>query len=103
MISDPHELYRFLATPGFEVVDLLFAIDSVVWSSWRHTADEQVPILRQTNEVIGASVACGCRMHFYAHQIISESELTTVIQTALYSFRRTVNRLWYNAVSLWEA
>ena len=32
LISSPHEL---LATPGFEVVNLLFSSDSVVWASWR--------------------------------------------------------------------
>ena len=32
MISDPHELYRFLATPGFEVASLVFASDAMVWA-----------------------------------------------------------------------
>ena len=31
LISDPHELYRFLANPVVDYVDLLFASDSVVW------------------------------------------------------------------------
>ena len=31
LISDPKELYRFLATPGIEVVHLVFANDEVVW------------------------------------------------------------------------
>ena len=48
LISDPQDLYRFLATPGVEVVNLMFAIDSVVWASWRYTAEEQAPSLRQT-------------------------------------------------------
>jgi hypothetical protein len=29
-ISDPHELYRFLTTPGVEVMNLMFASVSVV-------------------------------------------------------------------------
>ena len=33
MISDPHDLYRFLATPGNEVANLMFASDDVVWAS----------------------------------------------------------------------
>jgi len=37
MISDPQELYRFLATPGIEAMNL-FVSDSVVWASWRFTA-----------------------------------------------------------------
>lgn len=65
MISDPHELYRFLATPGIEVANL-FASDTVVWASWRYTAEEQVPSLHYTNEV-GACIACGGRMHLYAY------------------------------------
>ena len=31
LISDPQELYRFLATPMIEVTNLLYAGDSVVW------------------------------------------------------------------------
>jgi len=35
MISDPQELYRFLATPGIDVANLVFASYDVVWASWR--------------------------------------------------------------------
>jgi hypothetical protein len=34
MITDPQEMYRFLATPGVEVTNLLFASDDVVWVAW---------------------------------------------------------------------
>ena len=61
------ETYTFLATPGVEVESLLFASDSVVWASWRYTAEEQVPNLRHTNEFVGEYVACGGRMHLYAY------------------------------------
>jgi len=33
MITDPQELYRFLAIPGIEVSNLVFASDDVVWAS----------------------------------------------------------------------
>ena len=66
MIPDHQELYRFLATPGVEVVNLMFASNSVVWASWRYTA-EQAPSVRHTNEVVAAYVACGGRMHLYAY------------------------------------
>jgi len=33
IITEPHELYRFLATPGVEVTNLAFASDDVVWPS----------------------------------------------------------------------
>ena len=67
MISDPHELYRFLATPGIEVANLMFASDDVVWASWRFMAEEQIPSLRHTNEVIGAYVTAGARLHLYSY------------------------------------
>jgi hypothetical protein len=56
-ISEPHELYRFLVTPGIEVVYMMFASDDV-WISWQYSS-EHVPSLRHTNEVIGAFVTAG--------------------------------------------
>jgi hypothetical protein len=47
-------------------MNLMFASDSVVWASWRYTA-EQAPSVRHTNEVVAAYVACGGRMHLYAY------------------------------------
>jgi hypothetical protein len=44
---------------------MLFANDDVVWISWQHSADELVPSLRHTNEVIGAYVTAGARIHLY--------------------------------------
>ena len=61
LISDPRDLYRFLATPGVENLNLLFASDSVVLASWRYTAEEQVPSLGHTNEV----VACMLRPNVF--------------------------------------
>ena len=29
-ISDPHEIYKFVATPGIEVANMMFASDDVV-------------------------------------------------------------------------
>jgi hypothetical protein len=66
MISDPHEFYRFLATPGIEVTNLLFASVAVFWSSWRYTDEENIPILRHTNEVIGAFVTACAHLHLYS-------------------------------------
>jgi len=36
-----------------------------VWISWQYSADERVPSLRHTNEVIGAYVTAGARIHLY--------------------------------------
>jgi hypothetical protein len=65
LISDPNELYRFLATTGVEVENLLIASDSVVWASCRYPVEEPVPSLRHTNEVVGVYVACGGHLLLY--------------------------------------
>jgi len=44
IITEQKELYSFLATPGIEVVNLVFAIDDVVSLSWKRGAEEDVPI-----------------------------------------------------------
>jgi hypothetical protein len=59
-------LYRFLATPGVEVTNLAFASDDVEWLSWKVTAEDNVPHLPNTNEVIGAYVTAGARIHLYS-------------------------------------
>lgn len=67
IISDPHELYRFFATPGIEVASLTFASDDVVWASWRFSEEEKIPNLRHTNELIGAYITAGVRLHLYSY------------------------------------
>jgi hypothetical protein len=66
MISEPQELYNFLSTPGIEVAILLFASDAVVLAPWRYNDEENIPRLRHTNEVIGAFVTSGARLHLYS-------------------------------------
>jgi len=66
MISDPHKLYRFLSTSGIEVANLMFDSEDLVWASWRFIAEEEIPYLRHANEVIGAYVTAGARLHFYS-------------------------------------
>ena len=63
--TEPRELYVFLATPDNEVTNLVFASDDVVCLSWKHGAEEDVPSLRHTNDVIGAYVTAGARIHVY--------------------------------------
>ena len=67
MISNPHELYRFLATPGIEVVNLVFASDDVVWASCFFVAEKENPSLHHRNEVIGAYLTVGARLHLYSY------------------------------------
>jgi hypothetical protein len=66
LIKDSHELYRFLATPGIKVANLVFASDEMVWASWSFV-DEDVPNLRHMNEVVGAYVTAGARLHLYSY------------------------------------
>jgi len=67
VITEPKELYNFLSVPGIEVTNLAFASDDVVWISWTHSAEEHVPNLRHSNEVIGAYVIAGARTHLYRY------------------------------------
>jgi len=48
LISEPKDLYTFLATPGIKVTNLAFPSDDVVWILWKHAAEEHVPNLRHT-------------------------------------------------------
>jgi len=59
VITEPKELYNFMFLPGIEVTKKAFNKDDVVWISWKHSAEEHVPKLRHTNEVIGAYVTSG--------------------------------------------
>jgi hypothetical protein len=65
MITNPQELNRFLATPDIDVEALVVAGEDFVYVSWWYIADEKVPNLRLTNEVIGAYVTAGKRIHLY--------------------------------------
>ena len=67
LISEPHELYRFLVTPGIKVQNMMFVSDDVVWISWQFSSEERVPSLRQSNEVIGAFVTAVARIHLYSY------------------------------------
>jgi hypothetical protein len=41
MITDPQELYRFLAKPGIEIAALVFASDEVFCASCRYIAKKK--------------------------------------------------------------
>jgi len=65
IITVPKELYGFLASPGIEVVNLVFASDNVIWLSLKRGAEKDVPNLRHTSEVIGAYVTARATIHLY--------------------------------------
>jgi hypothetical protein len=67
LISEPQELYKFLAVPGIEVANMMFANDQVIWISWRFADNEHVPSLRHANDVIGSFVTAGARIHLYSY------------------------------------
>jgi len=68
MIADPQELFLFLATPGIDVTNLLLAGKEVVWVTWKYVEEEEnMPVLRHTNEVIGAYVTTGARLKLYTY------------------------------------
>jgi len=48
-------------------MNLAFTSDDVVYISWKRGAEEDVPNLRYTNEVIGAYVIGGARIHLYSY------------------------------------
>jgi len=64
------------------VQNVLFATDDVVWISWQYSADELMPSLRHTNEVIGAYVTDGARIHLYGF-------LDKLQETAIYTDTNT--------------
>jgi len=49
------------------VTNVAFANDDVIWISWKHSAEEHVPNLRYTNDIIGAYVTSGARIHLYRY------------------------------------
>jgi len=45
---------------------MAFASDDAVWFIWKLSAEEHVPNLPHTNEVVGAYVTAGARIHVYS-------------------------------------
>jgi hypothetical protein len=86
MIADPQEQFRFLATPGIEVTNLLFAGDEAVWVTWKYAEEEEnIPVLRHTNEVIGAYVTAGTRHKLYSYlDALKESAIYSDTDSAFY-------------------
>jgi len=84
-IKELKNLYGFLSTPGIEVTNLVFASDDLDWISWKYGAEEQVPSLRLTNEVIGAYVNAGARIHLYRYlDWLGENEMYCDTDSVIY-------------------
>ena len=63
IITQPHDLYRFIATPGVEITNLAFPSDDVVWLSWKVSVEDYVSYVPHTNEVVGACFTAVARIH----------------------------------------
>jgi hypothetical protein len=64
----------------------VFASYDVVCASWLNIAEEKVPNLRHTNEVIHAYVTVGARIHLYKYLHRLQQRDFIVTQTLLLSF-----------------
>jgi hypothetical protein len=92
LISDPQELHRFLVMSGIEVQNMMFASNDVVWISWQYSSEERVPSLRHTNEVIGAYVTAGARIHFYSYlDRLQDRAIYTDTDSIIYIYSRETN------------
>jgi hypothetical protein len=67
LISEPKELYTFLATPDVQVSNMMFANDDVVSISWHYSEEARVPTLKHANDVIASYVTAGARIHLYSY------------------------------------
>jgi hypothetical protein len=67
--------------PGIEVTILLFAGDEVVWVTWRYVEEEEnMPVLRHSNEVISAYVTTGARLKLYTYlDALKEKPYTAIL------------------------
>jgi hypothetical protein len=68
------------------VANLLFAGDEVVWVTWRYVEEEEnMPVLRHTNEVIGACVTTRARLKLYTYlDALKENAIYCDTNTVIY-------------------
>jgi len=101
-ISEPKELYRFLATPGIEVMNLMFASDDVVWVSWKYAAEKHVSSLRHTNEVTAITSPKGLGFIYTAILTDCKRKQSIAILILSNSFSRETNPSFYKRGTNWE-
>jgi len=56
-----------MITPGVGAMNLAFASDDIAYISWKYGAEEAVPNLRHTKEVIGVYLTAGARIHLHRY------------------------------------
>jgi len=102
IITEPKEFYGFLATPGFEVANLVFSSDDVVWLSWKRGAEDYVPSLCHTNEVIGAYVTAVATIHPYSYlDRLRENAIYCDTDSVIYIHPRGESALIATGDKLW--
>jgi len=85
IFMESKKLYGFLSTPAIKVMNLVFASDFVVWISWKYGAEENVPSLRHTKEVIGPYVTAEARIQLYRYLArLIEKEIYCDTDSAIY-------------------
>jgi len=92
MISDPVELYRFLAIPGIEFAKLTNASDDVDLASWRFMTEEKILSLRHTKDFLGAYLTAEDRLHLYSYLDRFQKRPYIVTQITSCSASRERNR-----------
>ena len=90
MIADHKELYRFLAKPTIEVMNVLFAGGEVVRATWKYAEEDQMmPVLHHTKELIEAYVTTGaCRKLYIYLDALKERALFCDTDSVLYVKRQ---------------
>jgi hypothetical protein len=80
MTAEPQEVIGFLATPGIEVTNQLFVGDKKVWVTCKYREKQNMPLLRQSKEVIGACVTNGARLKICSYLDVLKEKHPLAIQ-----------------------
>jgi len=85
IITEPKDLYGFLSTNGIWVMNVAFACNDVLWISRKYVAEEHVPSLRHTDDVIGAYVTAGARVYLYRYlDLLRENAMLCDTDSVIY-------------------
>ena len=91
-IADPHDQFRFYATPDIEVTNLLFTGDDVIWVTWKYMEKkDNINILRYTN---GWCVLTGTLHILYVYLVVLKDRPIYCV-AILYSTYNSAGSLWH--------
>jgi hypothetical protein len=64
---------------------MFFANDDVVWIYWQYSAEERMQSLLHTNEVIGAYLTAGARLHLCSYlDMLKDKAIYTDTDSVIY-------------------